>query len=94
MKRVVYALLIAMVLFGCGKRDLGSQVLAKVGNTLFWGLPGHVTSAMVVFHVVVRPFLEHIGGKNPAATSAENSPRLCPATIEGVTPRESSTLEH
>ena len=41
-------------------------ILAKVGNTLFWGLPGHVTSAMVVFHVVVRPFLEYIGGKNPA----------------------------
>jgi len=40
-------------------------ILAKVGNTLFWGLPGHVTSAMVVFHVVVRPFLEHIGGKSP-----------------------------
>jgi len=41
-------------------------ILAKVGNKLFWGLPGHVTSAMVVFHVVVRPFLEHIAGKNPA----------------------------
>lgn len=41
-------------------------ILAKVGNKPFWGLPGHVTSAMVVFHVVVRPFLEHIGGKNPA----------------------------
>jgi len=41
-------------------------ILAKAGNTLFWGLPGHVTSAMVVFHVVVRPFLEHIGGKSPA----------------------------
>ncbi len=40
-------------------------ILAKAGNTLFWGLPGHVTSAMVVFYVVVRPFLEHIGGKNP-----------------------------
>ena len=41
-------------------------ILAKVDKTLFWGLPGHVTSAMVVFHVVVRPFLEYIGGKNPA----------------------------
>jgi len=41
-------------------------ILAKVGNTMFWGLPGHVTSAMVVFHVVVRPFLEHIAGKNTA----------------------------
>jgi molybdopterin molybdotransferase len=41
-------------------------ILAKVGNTPFWGLPGHVTSAMIVFHVVVRPFLERIGGRNPA----------------------------
>ena len=53
-------------------------ILAKVGNTLFWGLPGHVTSAMVVFHVVVRPFLEHIGGKNPAH---ENT-RSCYARLE------------
>ena len=53
-------------------------ILAKVGKTLFWGLPGHVTSAMVVFHVVVRPFLEHIGGKNPAH---ENT-RSCYARLE------------
>ena len=38
-------------------------ILAKVGETSFWGLPGHVVSAMVVFHVVVRPFLEHIAGQ-------------------------------
>jgi len=25
-------------------------------------LPGHVVSAMIVFDVVVRPFIEHIGG--------------------------------
>ena len=53
-------------------------ILAKVGNTLFWGLPGHVTSAMVVFHVVVRPFLEHIAGKN---TTHENR-RLCYARLK------------
>ena len=53
-------------------------ILAKVGKTLFWGLPGHVTSAMVVFHVVVRPFLEKIGGKNPAH---ENT-RSCYARLE------------
>ena len=27
-----------------------------------WGLPGQVTSAMVVFHVLVRPALEWISG--------------------------------
>jgi molybdopterin molybdotransferase len=40
-------------------------ILASVGGKLFCGLPGHVASAMVVFHVVMRPFLEHVGGKNP-----------------------------
>ncbi len=37
-------------------------ILAKVGNCAFWGLPGHVVSAMVVFSVVVKPFIEHICG--------------------------------
>ena len=37
-------------------------ILAKAGNKPVWGLPGHVTSAMVVFDRVVRPFIEHAGG--------------------------------
>ncbi|QTA89533.1 molybdopterin molybdotransferase MoeA [Desulfonema magnum] len=37
-------------------------ILAKVRNKAFWGLPGHVVSAMVVFSIVVRPFIEHICG--------------------------------
>jgi len=37
-------------------------ILAKVGNCAVWGLPGHVVSAMVVFSVVVKPFIEHISG--------------------------------
>ena len=53
-------------------------ILAKVGNSLFWGLPGHVTSAMVVFHVVVRPFLEYIGGKN----LAHENTRSCYARLK------------
>jgi molybdopterin molybdotransferase len=40
-------------------------ILAKVGNKAFWGLPGHVVSAMVVFAIVVKPFIEHIGGLDP-----------------------------
>ncbi len=37
-------------------------ILARVGQKPFWGLPGHVVSAMVVFEVVVRPFIEHQAG--------------------------------
>ncbi|UCF92573.1 MAG: molybdopterin molybdenumtransferase MoeA, partial [Desulfobacterales bacterium] len=37
-------------------------ILAKVHNKAFWGLPGHVVSAMIVFSRIVRPFIEHISG--------------------------------
>ena len=37
-------------------------ILAGVYNKAIWGLPGHVTSAMVVFLKVVRPFIDYIGG--------------------------------
>jgi molybdopterin molybdotransferase len=40
-------------------------ILAKSGNQAVWGLPGQVTSTMVVFEIVVRPFIEHIGGLSP-----------------------------
>ncbi len=39
--------------------------LARSGRIPVWGLPGHVDSAMVVFHAVVRPFLDRISGRNP-----------------------------
>ncbi|MBL0731513.1 MAG: molybdopterin molybdotransferase MoeA [Desulfosarcina sp.] len=37
-------------------------ILAKIGNKAFWGMPGHVVSAMIVFAIVTKPFVEHIGG--------------------------------
>ncbi|NQT70767.1 MAG: molybdopterin molybdotransferase MoeA [Desulfobacteraceae bacterium] len=37
-------------------------ILARSRNQALWGLPGHVVSAMVVFEIVVRPFIEHIAG--------------------------------
>ena len=37
-------------------------ILARSRNQALWGLPGHVASAMVVFEIVVRPFIEHIAG--------------------------------
>jgi molybdopterin molybdotransferase len=40
-------------------------ILARSGNQAIWGLPGQVTSTMVVFEIVVKPFIEHIGGLAP-----------------------------
>ena len=37
-------------------------ILARSGGKTFWGLPGHAVSAMVVFAVVVRPFLDRLCG--------------------------------
>jgi len=37
-------------------------ILARAGNKPLWGLPGHVVSAMVVFKVVVLPFLRKLMG--------------------------------
>ena len=46
-------------------------ILAGVQNKMVWGLPGQVVSAMVVFKVVVVPFLDRIKGLDgtvPAVT--------------------------
>lgn len=37
-------------------------ILATSGGKALWGLPGHVVSAMVVFQVVVGPFIDRIRG--------------------------------
>ncbi len=37
-------------------------ILARVQKKAFWGLPGHVVSAMVVFSRIVKPFTEHVSG--------------------------------
>jgi molybdopterin molybdotransferase len=37
-------------------------ILARSGKKAIWGLPGHVVSAMIVFGVVVKPFIEKISG--------------------------------
>jgi molybdopterin molybdotransferase len=37
-------------------------ILARIKKKAFWGLPGHVVSAMIVFSRIVKPFIEHISG--------------------------------
>lgn len=39
-------------------------ILARSGEKPMWGIPGHVASAMVVFHVLVRPFVAHMAGRD------------------------------
>jgi molybdopterin molybdotransferase len=48
-------------------------LLARVRDKAFWGLPGHVTSAMVVFSRIVRPFIEHVSGQ---VTGSDDRPRI------------------
>jgi molybdopterin molybdotransferase len=40
-------------------------ILARVENKPVWGLPGHVVSAMIVFEIVVKPFLDRLNGLDP-----------------------------
>ena len=42
-------------------------ILARVQNKGFWGLPGHVVSAMIVFSRIVKPFIERISGYSDAS---------------------------
>lgn len=37
-------------------------ILARLGEKVLWGLPGQVTSAMIVFTLFVRPCLDHLQG--------------------------------
>jgi molybdopterin molybdotransferase len=50
-------------------------ILASIRQKPFWGLPGHVVSAMVVFSAVVKPFLDHLAGLSPQ-TPNNNSFRI------------------
>jgi molybdopterin molybdotransferase len=47
-------------------------ILARSRNLALWGLPGHAVSAMVVFEIVVRPFIEHIAGLSPEYKNSFN----------------------
>jgi molybdopterin molybdotransferase len=51
-----------ILVHGVSIRPGKPAILAQCGAKAFWGLPGHVTSAMVVFIILVKPFLTRIGG--------------------------------
>lgn len=60
-------------------------ILATCGSKAIWGLPGQVTSAMVVFLRIVRPFLERLCGLDPRA-------RIC-RTIDAVLSRNVASVQ-
>lgn len=49
-------------------------ILANTQNKAVWGLPGHVVSAMVVFKVVVQPFIARVAGLSPSQRQAFRIP--------------------
>lgn len=59
-------------------------ILARAGNKAFWGLPGHVVSAMIVFEVVVRPFIEKIAGLSDQHKRKEKIPAMLSRNISSA----------
>jgi len=47
---------------GVAVRPGKPTILAKLGNQAVVGLPGHVASAMVIFHLFVQPLLSRLAG--------------------------------
>ena len=59
-----------ILLHGIAIKPGKPTILARVGQGKpVWGLPGHVASAMVVFHVLVRRFIERLSGLSPEIRS-------------------------
>ncbi|MFZ7125145.1 MAG: gephyrin-like molybdotransferase Glp [Desulfobacterales bacterium] len=47
-------------------------ILSRSGHRMIWGLPGHATSAMVVFAALVRPFIDRIAGVDSRYTRSRS----------------------
>ncbi|MFO7838930.1 MAG: molybdopterin molybdotransferase MoeA [Desulfosalsimonadaceae bacterium] len=63
-------------------------IMARSGKIQIWGLPGQITSAMVVFDRVVRPFIEHMGGQDIAPGGLDiRVPALLTRNIASATGR-------
>lgn len=65
-----------VLLHGVSLKPGKPTILARVGRKAVWGLPGHVASAMVVFEVLVRSFVERIGGLAGPRRQASTAARL------------------
>lgn len=59
-----------LLVSGIAIRPGKPTILARVRGKPFWGLPGQVTSAMIVFMVMVRPFINRLAGIRTDATGS------------------------
>ena len=59
-------------------------ILAAVDGKAFWGLPGHVVSAMIVFARIVKPFIRHLGGALPIFGSELKIPAILQRNLPSV----------
>jgi molybdopterin molybdotransferase len=59
-------------------------ILAEVGTKALWGLPGHVVSAMVVFNIVVRPFVLKISGLAAGSQRTQTYPAVLNRSVASV----------
>lgn len=62
-------------------------IFGRSENKQIWGLPGHVGSAMIVFHVLVRPFINHISGLDPAFSETMKIPAIISKNIASANGR-------
>ena len=64
-------------------------ILARCGKKAVWGIPGQVTSAMVVFHVMVRPSIQRICGLHEDELGKTNEvPAVLSRNLASVQGRE------
>ncbi|MCP4900449.1 MAG: molybdopterin molybdotransferase MoeA [bacterium] len=73
-----------ILIHGVAVRPGKPTILARIGDQAFWGLPGHVASAMVVFHILVRPFLECLSGEVVQGTERRRVPAKLSRNIASV----------
>ncbi len=59
-------------------------ILSKTESKAVWGLPGHVVSAMVVFKIVVQPFIVHIAGWSQTFLRPRTIPARLTRNIESA----------
>lgn len=73
-----------LLVHGIGISPGKPTLLARVGNKPVWGLPGHVVSAMVVFLIVVKPFLRTLAGCAPQEAGGRRIPARLTRNIESA----------
>ncbi|MBS0013885.1 MAG: molybdopterin molybdotransferase MoeA [Desulfobacterales bacterium] len=73
-------------------------ILAKTGQKAFWGLPGQIASAMVVFDRIVAAFVGHISGNALSYRQYDRIPAVLTRNLASVQGRtdyvRARILEH